>query len=149
MNPPINGWRIFAHECLLLQIEKVGGSVAWMVSSGETTKIHRNRQQFLKALKRVMREVVPAAPGSPEHRLGHTLGQESTHWFRVKFLNQMRLFYRFDSASKIIVYAWVNGEDTLRAYGSKSDAYTVFKKMLDRGNPPSTFEELLQQSREL
>ena len=37
-------------------------------------------------------------------------------------------FFRYDSASKIIVYAWVNDEKNKRAYGGKTDAYRVFKK---------------------
>ncbi len=48
--------------------------------------------------------------------------------------------------AKIIVYAWVNDDDTLRAYDSKDDAYRVFRKMLDGGNPPASWEELLEQS---
>jgi toxin YhaV len=47
-----------------------------------------------------------------------------------------RLFFRFSSTAKIIVYAWVNDSDTLRTYGSKGDAHAVFKTMLDKGNPP-------------
>uniref|UniRef100_UPI0013D68B32 type II toxin-antitoxin system YhaV family toxin n=1 Tax=Proteus mirabilis TaxID=584 RepID=UPI0013D68B32 len=44
---------------------------------------------------------------------------------------------------KIIVLAWVNDDSTLRAYESANDAYAVFRKMLDRGNPPDTWKELL------
>lgn len=40
----------------------------------------------------------------------------------------VQAFFCFDSASKIIVYAWVNDEKNKRAYGSKSDAYRVFEK---------------------
>ena len=149
MNPPLNGWRIFVHPCLNSQIERVGASVVILHASGDTSNLLRSQQQFLKALARVMYEVVPASPGAPSHRLGHTLGSDATHWFRVKFLQQFRLFYRYDSTQKVIVFAWVNDETSLRAYGSKTDAYAVFKKMLDGGNPPSTFEELLEQSREL
>jgi len=50
-------------------------------------------------------------------------------------------------ASKIIVYAWVNDEQTLRSAGSKSDPYSVFSKMLARGYPPDDWDELVQTSR--
>ncbi|WP_246506000.1 type II toxin-antitoxin system YhaV family toxin [Mesorhizobium silamurunense] len=30
------------------------------------------------------------------------------------------MFFRFDSASKIILLAWVNDDDTMRAYGSRT-----------------------------
>jgi len=36
----------------------------------------------------------------------------------------------------VIVYVWINDEFTLRKAGSKTDAYAVFKSMLNAGNPP-------------
>ena len=36
-----------------------------------------------------------------------------------------------------IVFAWVNDEDTKRAYESGDDAYQVFRKMLDRFTRPA------------
>jgi hypothetical protein len=36
----------------------------------------------------------------------------------------------------VIVFAWVNDEDTKRAYESSDDAYRVFRKMLKSGHPP-------------
>ena len=56
------------------------------------------------------------------------------------------MFFRYDSRTKVIVYAWVNDEKTLRAAGSKNDPYAVFKKMLDRGNPPDTWDQLQSES---
>lgn len=34
------------------------------------------------------------------------------HWFRAKFFQQYRLFFRYHRAQRIIVYAWVNDEQT-------------------------------------
>ena len=97
----------------------------------------------------LMRNVIPSDPGNEMFKQGNTLGTDNRFWFRAKFFQQFRLFYRYDSASKIIIYVWVNDEKSLRAYGSKTDAYSTFRKMLDGGYPPSTFEELLKASREL
>ena len=36
---------------------------------------------------------------------------------------------------------------TLRAYQSKTDAYRVFRKMLDSGNPPDDWASLLAEAR--
>ena len=59
------------------------------------------------------------------------------HWFRAKFgAGRFRLFFRYSTRAKIIVFAWVNDEATLRTYGARSDAYAVFRKMLDKGDPP-------------
>lgn len=93
------------------------------------------------ALKRI-----PQDPTLPRYRQGATLGKGRTHWFREKFSSgRFRLFFRYDLASKIIVYAWVNDSKTLRTYGSATDAYAVFSTMLARGNPPDDWNALLAQ----
>jgi len=48
----------------------------------------------------------------------------------------------------VIVFAWVNDEDTKRAYESGDDAYRVFRKMLESGHPPDDWKQLLAQARE-
>jgi hypothetical protein len=45
-----------------------------------------------------------------------------------------------------IVYAWVNDENTLRKAGSKTDPYSIFRTMLDAGDPPGTMAGLLAVS---
>jgi toxin YhaV len=92
------------------------------------------------ALKRI-----PQDPTLPRYRQGDTLGKDYKHWFREKFGNgRFRLFFRYDLASKIIIYAWVNDTKTLRTYGSASDAYAVFAAMLKRRNPPDDWNSLLK-----
>jgi toxin YhaV len=71
------------------------------------------------------------------------LGAEHKHWFRAKFYQQYRLFFRYQAKARVIVYAWVNDEGTRRAYGSADDAYRVFRKMLHSGDPPDSWDELL------
>ena len=46
----------------------------------------------------------------------------------------------------MIVLAWVNDEDTKRAYESGDDAYRVFRKMLESGNPPDDWKILLAEA---
>jgi toxin YhaV len=47
------------------------------------------------------------------------------------------------------VYGWVNDPTTLRAYGTKTDAYLVFKKMLESGRVPNDWDELIAESKRL
>ena len=47
----------------------------------------------------------------------------------------------------MIVYAWVNDEDTKRAYESSDDAYRVFRKILENGHPPDDWHQLLAEAR--
>ena len=90
-----------------------------------------------------------ADPDHPDFRLGKTLGQQYTNWRRVKkgMPDRYRLFFRYDSKAKVIVYAWVNDEQPLRSSGSRSDPYAVFEKMLGRGNPPDEWNALVQASK--
>ena len=74
------------------------------------------------------------------------MGNAFRHWRRAKIGRRFRLFFRFDSKTKIIIFAWVNDENTLRSAGSKSDPYAVFQKMLQRGRPPDDWDALLTAS---
>lgn len=97
----------------------------------------------LKRILEVILEEIPRDPASPAYEQGNTLGADARGWRRAKFLGRFRLFFRFDSRSKIIVYAWVNDENTLRKAGAASDPYAVFRAMLVAGNPPHDWERLL------
>ena len=102
--------------------------------------------KLLAAINTIAFERIPADPTDAHHRLGNTLGADYRHWFRDKFGNgRFRLFFRFDTKSKIIVYAWVNDAETKRTYGSKNDAYAVFAKMLNDGNPPDSWAKLVAE----
>ena len=79
-------------------------------------------------------------------RQGGTPGDHRKHWFRAKYFQQYRLFYRFNSDAKVVLVAWMNDDKTLRAYGSKTDAYATFKGMLEDGNPPDDFDVLLKEA---
>ena len=101
----------------------------------------------MAAITKLIFEKIPQDPTLPEYRQGATLGDEHKHWFRAKFFQQYRLFFRYHLNSKIIVYAWVNDSDTKRAYHNKSDAYATFKKMLQKNCPPNDWEKLLKEAK--
>ena len=62
---------------------------------------------------------------------------------------RQHLFFRFDTQAKIIVLTWVNDEDTLWTYGGKSDASAVFRKMIEKGNPPADWDALLAEAKKV
>jgi toxin YhaV len=68
------------------------------------------------------------------------------HWFRARFFQQYRLFFRYSLSKKTLILAWVNDEQTKRAYGSRSDAYRADQRMLRSGEPPGSWEQLLEQA---
>jgi toxin YhaV len=101
----------------------------------------------LAAIVKLAFAEIPQDPTQSKYRQGKTLGDDYKHWFRAKFFQQYRLFFRYHLKSKIIVYAWVNDDNSQRAYGSKTDAYSIFQKMLNTGNPPDNWDDLLQEAK--
>lgn len=79
--------------------------------------------------------------------MGNTLGVRYRHWRGARLGRRFRLFFRYDAKAKVIVYAWANDRRTLRSTGSKSDPYSVFARMLARGNPPDDWAALLMTSK--
>lgn len=146
----INGWLILAHPLLIEQLEKLTKSVETL-SAKDPANLERNANfKLLAALRYLIFEQIPADPTLPEYRQGSTLGDGRKHWFRAKFGNQrFRLFFRYSSTEKTIIYAWVNDAQSLRTYGARNDAYAVFRRMLDAGNPPEDWVALSKESRDL
>jgi toxin YhaV len=70
------------------------------------------------------------------------LGPAHRHWRRARFLGRFRLFYRFSTVQKAIVYVWVNDETTLRKAGARTDPYAIFNKRLRDGDPPEDWDGL-------
>lgn len=145
----VNGWALFAHPLFLEQLEATTTKVEELRRKNPAGYIKKNASKRLAAINNLAFDVIPHDPNRPEYRQGETLGKEHKHWFRAKFFQQYRLFFRFHQESKIIIYAWVNDEDTKRAYESDDDAYRVFTKMLNSGHPPSDWDKLLAEAHQV
>lgn len=140
----VNGWTLFSHPLFRLQLENLTTKVERLKAKDSKNYTKKNASKRLAAIHKLAFELIPQNPAHEQFRQGKTLGREYKHWFRAKFFQQYRLFFRFDSSAKIIVYAWVNDDGTLRAYDSNTDAYKVFTKMLNNGNPPDDWNALLE-----
>ena len=131
-----NGWTLLFHECLIDQLRKLESAAARAQRQDPVGFASNANVKLFDALSHLILEGVPCDPNREEYRQGNTMGTDFRHWRRAKIGRRFRLFFRFDSKSKIIIYAWVNDENTLRSAGSKSDPYAVFQRMLERGNLP-------------
>lgn len=143
----LNGWKIYFHGCFLEQMKALTLEVSALKAAKPDEYMHKKPVKLLAAIRKVIEEQIAADPLNAKYRQGDTLGGEYKHWFRVRFLQQFRLFYRCSEQHKTIVIGWVNSVDTLRAYGSKTDAYRVFSAILKSGNPPDDWGELLAQAK--
>jgi len=142
-----NGWTLLAHPLFIDQVEELAAEVEALRAETPKNYLQKNSTKRLAAIAKLAFETIPQDPTRAEYRQGSTLGDAYKHWFRGKFFQQYRLFFRYHEGSKIIVYGWVNDEDTKRAYGSKSDAYRTFAKMLDSGHPPNDWDALVAESK--
>ena len=142
-------WTLLFHQCLLGQLERLTAAADRARASNPQTAHENANVRLHAALSKLIFETVPSDPARDEFRQGNTLGPAFRHWRRAKVGRRFRLFFRYDSRSKVIIYAWVNDENTLRSSGGKRDPYTVFLKMIERGNPPDTWDLWVQQSSNL
>ncbi|MFM9969301.1 MAG: type II toxin-antitoxin system YhaV family toxin [Burkholderiales bacterium] len=142
-----HGWSLYAHPLFLDQIEALIGIVERLKAKNPNNYAQKNSSKRLAAIAKLVFDVIPEDPTRPEYRLGATLGDARKHWFRAKFYQQYRLFFRFHAAQRIIVYAWVNDDDSKRAYSSDKDAYRVFSRMLDSGRPPEDWDQLMIEAK--
>jgi len=143
----IHGWTVFAHPLFLAQIEALAQQVEAFKQKDPVGYVKKNAARRLAAVTKLAFDIIPQDPARSEYRQGSTLGDEHKHWFRAKFFQQYRLFFRYHASSKMIVFAWVNDDDTKRAYESSDDAYRVFRKMLESGHPPDDWNQLLAEAR--
>ncbi|WP_246605446.1 type II toxin-antitoxin system YhaV family toxin [Sphaerospermopsis torques-reginae] len=132
----INGWTIFAHSLFLEQLEELIIQVENLRQKYPQEYKQKNATKRLAAIFKLAFNVIPQDPTLNDYRQGITLGDEYKHWFRAKFFQQYRLFFRYHQHGKIIVYAWVNEEKSKRA----------FQKMLESGNPPDEWNDLLKEA---
>jgi len=142
----IHGWTVFGHPLFLAQLEALMQQVEALKQKDPGGYLKKNAAKRLAAISRLAFDVIPQDPTRPEYRQGNTLGEGHKHWFRAKFFQQYRLFFRYHTPSKVIVFAWVNDEDTKRAYQSDDDAYRVFRQMLESGHPPDDWDQLLAEA---
>ncbi|ACI94762.1 conserved hypothetical protein [Afipia carboxidovorans OM5] len=141
----LSGWTIYAHPVFLDQLEALIAAVEKARKKDSQGYRKKRTAKLLAAVLKVAFDDIPSDPTRDSYRQGDTLGDEYTHWFGAKFLQQFRLFFRYQQSAgpKIIVLAWVNDDSTLRVYESANDAYAVFRNMLDRGNPPDAWNDLV------
>lgn len=146
----VNGWRLFQYKLFTSQLDKLVQEVRKLRQTQLNTYKEHKKTKRLARIRQLMLEEIPADPGHERWNQGNTLGTEYRLWKRAKFgQNRFRLFFRYDQPNKVIVYAWVNDENTLRKEGDKNDPYVLFAKGLKKGDPPTHLAELLKRSTEV
>jgi toxin YhaV len=145
----VNGWKLYIHPLFDRQLRRLVEQVEALAAKDPIGFKEQPAAKLLATINRHIRQIIPRDPNAAEFRQGNTLGSDNRHWFRAKFHDRYRLFFRFSSKEKVILYAWVNDERTLRKSGSSTDPYRVFRAMLEAGDLPNTMDQLLALSQEM
>ena len=140
-----SGWRLYMYPAFKVVYDGLVAEVARLAAANPDDYAGHPKTKLLARINKIILDEIPADPGHKNYRQGKALGVEYKNWFRAKFLkNRFRLFFRYDSSAKAIIYCWINDENTLRKEGSRSDPYVVFKGMLESGRPPSDWADLAE-----
>jgi toxin YhaV len=143
----VNGWTICCHPLFLDQFETLANEVEALKAADPKGYRDKKKTKLLSAIITMGFEIIPSNPADRRFYQGNTLGTSYRHWHRGKFFEgRFRLFFRYSSSARVIVLAWVNDSETLRTYGSKTDAYAVFKKMLGNDSPPDDWDTLMKEA---
>jgi toxin YhaV len=144
--PPKPDWRLFVHSAFSAPFDGLVTEVARLQKSDPGGYVQHPKPKLLKRIVDLIETEIPRYPGAAEYNLGNTLGPAYRHWRRAKFLSRFRLFFRYNSKAAVIIYVWVNDENTLRKAGSGHDPYHVFGSMLRRGRPPDDWNALIKEA---
>jgi toxin YhaV len=144
-----NGWKLFYYSAFQVSLDSLIKEVQRLKEEQEDTFQRHPKTKLLKRILELVENEIPSNPGAKEYALGNTLGGLYRHWRRAKFLGRFRLFFRYSSDEKIVIYAWVSDQKTLRKADSKTDPYAVFRRLLIAGDPPNNWKTLVELSKDL
>jgi toxin YhaV len=102
-----HGWLLLAHPEFEDRLSIWRNEVATLAAKSPETYRSHQKTKRLANLEKLVFEVIPTDPADSRWLLGNTLGDTHRAWRRAKFMQQYRLFFRFDSKAKIIIFAWV------------------------------------------
>lgn len=146
----VNDWNLYQYKIFSEQLNLLTTEVEKICSLNPETYKEHGKTKRLARIKKLILEEIPNDPISAKWNQGNTLGKGNRHWKRAKFgQNRFRLFFRFDKSRKVIIYAWMNDENTLRKEGDKNDPYNIFTQRLLNGDPPNDLDALLKLCTEL
>lgn len=140
-----NGWTLYQHSAFRGQFDALVSGVEELAQTlhGKNYEEHP-KVRFLARVRKLILDDIPSDPASKAYEQGNTLGPKHRHWKRAKFNERFRLFFRFHSGARIIVYAWMNDENILRARGARNDVYAAFAQRLKSGDPPDDWDDLFK-----
>lgn len=137
-----HGWHLYQHPAFGGAYDRLVAEVRALAGKNPARAPSHPKAKLLRRINELILDEIPRDPGGRRFRLGKTLGAGHGHWRRAKFLGRFRLFFRYSSRRRIIIYAWLNDETTLRQAEGRRDPYAIFAKRLIKGDPPDDWDAL-------
>jgi len=141
-----NGWSLYAHPAFGDAFKSLSDAVEDLKKKQPESYEGHPKAKLIKRILELILDEIRRDPNAVAYQLGNALGPAHRHWRRAKFLGRFRLFYRFSSVHRAIIYAWVNDETTLRKAGARTDPYAIFNKRLCDGDPPDDWDDLFRKT---
>ena len=145
-----SGWKLFAHPAFSETFDALVAEVERLRTADRKGYRQHPKTKLLKRIVDLVEiENFRATQGRPNIRWATLLGPEHRHWRRAKFLGRFRLFFRYSSKDRVIIYAWLNDQNTLRKAGGRNDPYTIFNSLLRKRRPPDGWDALMMEAASL
>jgi len=140
-----HGWNLLFHDGLIEQLQKLQ-TAAQKAKAQDPQGFESNANvKLFNALAQLMLETVPSDPSRDEYRQGNTMGPAFRHWRRAKLGRRFRLFFRFDSKTRIIIFIAMKEAQTYFAERQARADLTEFDAVMarTRGEPPREGDRIL------
>lgn len=102
-----NGWSLFAHPLFLDQMQDLRDRVERLREKYPKTYQKKNATKRLTALSKLVFDIIPQDPTCHKYRQDNILDSGRKYWLQAGFFKHHKLFFRYHSESRIILYAWV------------------------------------------
>ncbi len=140
-----HGWNLLFHDGLIEQLQKLQ-TAAQKAKAQDPQGFESNANlKLFNALAQLMLETVPSDPSRDEYRQGNTMGPAFRHWRRAKLGRRFRLFFRFDSKTRIIIFMAMMEAQTYLAKRQARADLNAFDAVMARtgGEPPREGDRIL------
>lgn len=140
-----HSWNLLFHDGLIEQLQKLQtASQKAQTQDPQGFESNANVKLF-NALAQLMLETVPSDPSRDEYRQGNTMGPAFRHWRRAKLGRRFRLFFRFDSKTRIIIFMAMMEAQTYLAKRQARADLNAFDAVMARtgGEPPREGDRIL------
>jgi toxin YhaV len=108
-----HGYTLLPHPLIVEQLTRLTNAAAREAAPPAAPGPNR---KLLAHVHDLIFDKIPQDPGAAQYRHGGTIPGGHRQWFRGKTGNgRYRIFYRYDSVARVIVYAWINDADTMSA----------------------------------